>query len=82
VPPRLVEAALRLGPVRRFYGGTPPESIRYLNHPARYDTRRATELLAAAGLRCPRFPEYAPAVVRFFREHEDDAALEPASRPR
>jgi thioester reductase-like protein len=82
VPPRLVEAALRLGPVRRFYGGTPAESIRYLNHPARYDTRRATELLDSVGLRCPRFPEYAPAIVRFFREHEDDPALEPAAAAR
>jgi uncharacterized protein YbjT (DUF2867 family) len=82
VPPGLVAAALRLGPVRRFYGGTPAESIRYLNHPVRYDTRRATELLAAAGLRCPGFREYAPAMVAFFREHEDDPALAPAPTPR
>ncbi len=82
VPPRLVAAALRLRPVRRFYGGTPPESIRYLNHPVRYDTRRAGELLAASGLRCPRFPEYAPAMVGFFREHEADPALAPVAAPR
>jgi len=77
VPPRGVAAALRLGPVRELYGGTPSESIRYLNHPVRYDTRRATELLAKSGLRCPRFPEYAEAMVGFFREHEDDPALAP-----
>ena len=77
VPPSVVAAALRIGPVRKMYGGTPPESIRYLNHPVRYDTRRAGELLAASGLRCPRFPEYAPAMVSFFRDHEDDAALAP-----
>ncbi|GIK76764.1 MAG: SDR family oxidoreductase [Thermoleophilia bacterium] len=82
LPPRLVEAALRLGPVRRLYGGTPAESVRYLNHPARYDTRRATELLGASDLRCPRFAEYAPAVVRYFREHEGDPALAPAARSR
>lgn len=82
VPPRLVAAALRLRPVRDFYGGVPPESIRYLNHPARYDTRRAGELLAAAGLCCPGFREYAPAIVRFFREHEHDPALVPAVTPR
>ena len=75
LPPRGVAAALRLGPVRDLYGGTPPESVRYLNHPVRYDTRRATELLAASGLRCPRFGEYAPAMVDFFRSHEDDPAF-------
>jgi thioester reductase-like protein len=78
LPPRGVAAALRFAPVRRMYGGTPSESIRYLNHPVRYDTRRADELLAASGLRCPRFPEYAPAMVAFFRAHEEDPALMPA----
>lgn len=75
VPPRGVAAALRIGPVRELYGGTPSESVRYLNHPVRYDTRRATALLAAGGLRCPRFPEYAPAMVSFFRAHEEDPAF-------
>ena len=77
MPPRGVAAALRFAPVREFYGGTPAQSVRYLNHPVRYDTRRADELLASSDLRCPRFPEYAPAMVRFFREHEDDPALAP-----
>jgi thioester reductase-like protein len=75
VAPGLVRGALRYGPVRRYFGGSPPQSIRYLNHPVRYDTRQATALLASAGLRCPRFPEYAPAMVDFFREHEADEAL-------
>jgi thioester reductase-like protein len=75
VPPNAVAAALRFRPVRNFYGGIPAESIRYLNHPVRYDTRRASELLAASGLRCPRFTEYAPAMVAFFREHEKDPAF-------
>jgi thioester reductase-like protein len=77
VAPRAVTAALRIRPVRELYGGTPSQSIRYLNHPVRYDTRRATELLAASGLRCPRFPEYAPAMVGFFRDHQDDPAFAP-----
>lgn len=75
MPPAAVAAALRIAPVRRLYGGTPPQSIRYLNHPVRYDTRRASTLLETVGLRCPRFSEYAPALVRYFREHEDDPAL-------
>ena len=41
------------------------------------DTRRATSILGRHGLRCPRFDEYAPNIVRFFAEHEDDPRLKP-----
>ena len=75
VPPKLVESALRIGAVREMFGGAPRESIRYLNHPVRFDTRQAGDLLAAQGLRCPRFEEYVGAMVRFFREHEGDPAF-------
>ena len=44
----------------------------------RFDTRRADDLLARHGLRCPRFEEYVQPVVEFFREHEDDPAFAPA----
>jgi hypothetical protein len=30
-------------------------------------------------LRCPRFEEYVGPMVRFYREHEQDAAFAPAS---
>jgi thioester reductase-like protein len=75
LPPRLIQTALRAAPLREAFGGAPPESIRYLNHPVRFDVRRAADVLGgAAGLRVPRFAEYAPALVRFFREHEHDPA--------
>jgi thioester reductase-like protein len=77
IPAGLVAESLRLKPVRDLFEGAPRESIRYLNHPVRFDTRRADEILARHGLRCPRFPEYAPAIVRFFRENEGDPALRP-----
>jgi thioester reductase-like protein len=77
IPPVLIENALRVKAVRDLYGGAPHEAIRYLNHPVRFDTRRATEILDRAGLRCPRLEEYVDAIVKFFREHEDDAALLP-----
>jgi thioester reductase-like protein len=67
VPAGPVALGLRFESIRRFFGGSPPEAIRYLNHSVHYDTRRADELLAGSGLRCPRFPEYAPAVVDFYR---------------
>ena len=79
VPPRLVESSLRFKTVRDMFSGAPPESIRYLNHEVRFDTRRADDLLAKAGLRCPRFEEYVGPMVRFFREHESDPDLVPAA---
>jgi hypothetical protein len=59
--------------VRQAFGGAPRESIRYLNHPVSFDVRRASDVLGgAAGLRVPRFAEYAPALVDYFRENEDE----------
>jgi thioester reductase-like protein len=77
LPPSLVGATLHVPAARRAFGGAPPESIRYLNHPVRFDTRRAASLLGEAGLRVPRFEEYADAMVRFFRAHQDDPAFVP-----
>jgi thioester reductase-like protein len=78
LPPRLVANALRVPAVREMFGRAPRESIRYLNHPVRFDARRAADVLGgAAGLRVPRFAEYAPALVRFFREHEEDPRFTP-----
>ena len=71
VPPALVAASLRLPPVQRRFGGTPRESIAYLNHSVRFDARRATDLLG----RPPSFTDYVGAMVRFFRAHEDDPAF-------
>ena len=78
VPPRLIENALRVKALRELYGGAPHEAIRYLNHPVRFDTRNATDVLSRHGLHCPRLEEYAGPIVEFFREHENDPALMPA----
>jgi thioester reductase-like protein len=79
LPPRLIESSLRFKTVRDMFHGAPQESIRYLNHEVRFDTRRADDLLGRAGLRCPRFEEYVGPMVRFFREHEADEAFVPAA---
>lgn len=78
LPAPLVTASLRLPAVRRRFGGAPPESIRYLNHPVRFDTRQANDFLAAQGLRCPRFEEYVGPIVGFYRAHEHDPKFAPA----
>jgi len=74
VPATLVQESLRLEAVRRLFGGIPRESVRYLNHPVRFDTRVANDVLAAAGVRCPRFGEYVHPMVTYFRAHEHDVA--------
>jgi thioester reductase-like protein len=79
VPPKAVEVSLRSKAVRNMFHGAPSESIVYLNHPVRFDTRRASDLLARAGLRCPRFEEYVGPMVSFFKQHEDDPAFAPAA---
>ena len=75
LPPALLARALRFRAVRRRFGGTPVESITYLNHPVEFDTTRADAVLGRAGLHCPRFADYAPRLVEFFRAHQDDPAF-------
>ncbi len=77
VPPGLLDRSLRLAAVRKAFGGTPRESIVYLNHPVEFDTTRADAVLGRAGMRCPRFADYAPKLVEFFSAHEDDPAFGP-----
>ncbi|CAN5563523.1 SDR family oxidoreductase [soil metagenome] len=77
VPAGLVARSLRIRKVSEMFGGAPAESIEYLNHPVAYDTRRAVDLLGPLGLAPPAFPTYAPAMVDFFRAHEDDPAYAP-----
>ncbi len=77
VPPAVADAGLRLGFVRSLLGGTPRESIVYMNHPVVYDARRAVELLGPHGLRPPRFADYVGPIVRFFAEHERDSHFVP-----
>jgi thioester reductase-like protein len=78
LPPGLVDRSLRFSAVRKLFGGTPRQSIVYLNHPVRFDTAQAGEVLGRNGLRCPRFGEYVGAMVAFYREHEHDPAYRPA----
>jgi thioester reductase-like protein len=79
MPPKMVESSLRFKAVRTMFSGAPQESIRYLNHGVKFDTRRASDLLARHGMRVPRFEEYVGPVVEFFREHEEDDDLVPAA---
>jgi len=77
IPARMAESSMRVKALRDRLGGTPRESIAYLNHPVRFDTRRAVEILSEQGVSAPNFREYSAAMVRFFRENEDDPSFVP-----
>lgn len=77
LPWGIADQTLRLSLVRAMFGGTPRESLIYLNHQVRYDTARATELLRRRGVACPPASQYVGPMVRFFREHQDDPAFKP-----
>lgn len=70
IPPILVETSLRFKFARDLLGNTPRESIAYLNHAVRFDTRQASEILGSAGLSVPRLHEYIEPVVAFFKANE------------
>jgi thioester reductase-like protein len=70
IPPILVETSLRFKVARNLLGNTPRESIAYLNHAVRFDTREAGEILGSAGLKVPRLHEYIEPVVEFFKANE------------
>jgi thioester reductase-like protein len=77
LPPRLVRASLRVPAVKELFSGAPQQSIDYLNHPVRFDTRATRELLEPRGVSCPPLEDYVAPLVSFFREHEDDPAYVP-----
>ena len=76
--PKVVDVALRSRHIRQIMAGIPRESVQYLQHPVTFDTTRATALLSAHDVRCPRFADYVDDMVRFFRAHEADEKLNPA----
>ena len=49
----------------------PSSAVDYFVHPTRYDTSAATAALGTSAIVCPRFTDYAPALVRFMRAHPE-----------
>ena len=49
----------------------PSPAVDYFAHPTKYDTTNAQAALAAAGIRAPRFREYAPRLIEFVRAHPE-----------
>ncbi|NUO64281.1 MAG: SDR family oxidoreductase [Gemmatimonadaceae bacterium] len=49
----------------------PASAVDYFVHPTRYDTTQASAALSESSIVCPSFGSYAPALVRFMREHPE-----------
>jgi thioester reductase-like protein len=64
LPAPVVRTSLNL-PLNEKVTGLPRVGVPYFFLRQTYDTARATALLAPRGLRCPRFPDYVPALLDF-----------------
>lgn len=71
VPGAVARALFAPSAVQRFFG-VPVEVLDYFEHDCRYDTTEASRDLAALGVSCPRFEDYASRLVAFYRAHPGD----------
>ncbi len=75
IPDFVMRPFLAVKPIRKFYGGTPFQSLVFLHHPVQYDTTEASKHLGRSGLACPGFHEYAPVMVDFFQKNKGNKAF-------
>jgi uncharacterized protein YbjT (DUF2867 family) len=68
VPAPLVRTSLTL-PKSETFTKLPHIGVPYFFIRQTYDTTRAQQLLEPHGVRCPAFPSYAAALVRFVEQH-------------
>src|SRR5687768_4744810 len=67
-PAPLVRTTLNI-PLNEKVTGLPRVGVPYFFLKQTYDTSRSSALLAPHGVRCPRFPEYVPALLDFVERH-------------
>ena len=68
LPAPVVRPTLNI-PFNEKVTGLPRVGVPYFFLKQTYDTARATALLAPHGVRCPRFPDYAAALIDFVERH-------------
>jgi thioester reductase-like protein len=68
IPAPLVRTSLNI-PLNEKVTGLPRVGVPYFFLKQTYDTARATALLEPHGLTCPRFPDYAHALIDFVERH-------------
>lgn len=70
VPLLVAKALLAPAPLQRLLG-MPVQALDYFDNPCCYDASEATRDLAPLGISCPRFADYAPRLVDFYRARRD-----------
>jgi nucleoside-diphosphate-sugar epimerase len=71
LPLSLAKASLDHLALARKLIGIPASALDYYVYPGRFATTKTQEILRAAEIRCPRFPEYVHNLVGFVRAHPD-----------
>jgi thioester reductase-like protein len=71
VPAMVARTLLGPRPVQRFLG-LPVQSLDYFDNPCQYDASQATKDLARLGVACPRFADYAPKLVEFWKQKKSE----------
>ncbi len=77
IPRHIRRAALALAPVRRIRDailqdlGLPPDILRFVNYPTRFDAREALAALEGTGIACPRLEDYAWVLWDYWERHLD-----------
>lgn len=70
VPLVAAKALLSPKPLQRLLS-LPVQALDYFDNPCCYDASEATRDLAGFGIACPRFPDYAPRLVEFYKGRRD-----------
>ena len=72
---KLAQNRLTGGALKKL--GVPPQVLAYLNYPTRFDVEQTTATLAAAGIECPPFANYAPVIWDYWEHYlrEDNRSL-------
>lgn len=75
LPIDLVDQTLRWHRLQDLLG-VPRETVRYMHHPVRFDTRNTDALLAPTSVRCPPLASYLPTLVRYVQMNPDKTFLD------
>jgi NAD(P)-dependent dehydrogenase (short-subunit alcohol dehydrogenase family) len=77
IPSAVKQGLMMLPPVRRIYRtvlhdlGMPPDILKFINYPTRFDSRETHKLLKPAGIRVPPLDDYAWRLWDYWERHLD-----------
>jgi NAD(P)-dependent dehydrogenase (short-subunit alcohol dehydrogenase family) len=77
IPGAVKQGLLMLPPVRRIYRevlkdlGMPPDVLKFVNYPTRFDSRETQKLLKGSGIMVPRLDDYAWRLWDYWERHLD-----------